>query len=64
MNTMIEMLEGREMFSVTVATAVAPVTLDQPVVVVDGSAGTGQTADFHVTKKIDVASPKLLLACA
>jgi len=62
MNTMIEMLEGREMFSVSVATAVTPVTVDQPVVVADGSAGTGQTADIHCTKKVDVSSPKLMLA--
>ena len=41
-----------------------PVTTDQPVVVVDGSSGTVQTSDFHITKKIDKASPKLMLACA
>ena len=61
MNTMIEMLEGREMFSVSVATDAAPLTVDQPVVVV-GTAGTGQTADIHCTKKVDVSSPKLMLA--
>lgn len=61
MNAMIEMLEGREMFSVSVAGESALVTVDQPV---DGSGGTVQTADLHITKVVDKASPNLMLACA
>jgi hypothetical protein len=61
MNAMIEMLEGREMFSVTVAGSEAtPVTTDQPVVVVDGSDAKVHLSDFHCTKKMDAASPKLM----
>jgi hypothetical protein len=53
-NTMIEMLEGREMFSVTVAGSEAmPATTDQPVaVVVDGSDAKVYFSDLKMTKKV------------
>jgi hypothetical protein len=58
MNAMIEMLEGREMFSVSVAGESAPAPVEQqPVVVADASKGKVHTSDILITKKMDAASP-------
>jgi hypothetical protein len=60
MNSMIEMLEGRQMFSVSVTTAMGTTALPavQNVVMVQKGAGKLTVTEIHVTQKIDVSSAK------
>jgi hypothetical protein len=51
---LIENLESRQMFSVATATASDPTP---------ASAQPPVEADLHITRKVDMVSPKLLLAC-
>ncbi len=70
MLTMIEALEGREMFSVSVAVtpaAPSPVPSPYPIVVDDASTATAKVniTPFSITKKIDKSSPALfMMACS
>jgi hypothetical protein len=60
MNTMIETLEGRQMFSTTLAVdpaAPTPIPIPYPVVVDDAASAKVKQTPFVITKKIDVSTP-------